>query len=81
MLLRAIEFVHGWIASRMVKKVHRYMEILYPEPDERYAAYIAEGAQLANTVMFGEGEVMQGLAIFPEEDGYRIQALEEQYED
>lgn len=64
----------------MVWKVQKIMAILYPDPDERSSAYLAEGAELASTIMFGEGEPLHAIVVSPEGEGYMIRVLEEEHE-
>lgn len=80
MLLRMVEWFETWLRIRMSRKVQKIMATLYPDPDERSSAYLAEGAELASTIMFGEGEPLHAIMVSPEGEGYMIRVLEEEYE-
>jgi hypothetical protein len=80
MLLYIVERIRAWLVQRMVRKVKKTMTILYPDPEDRASAYLAEGAELASTIMFGVGEPLQGLMVYPEDGGYLVSVLEGRYE-
>ena len=75
MILRIAEMMYNLVAQRAVKQVTRMMERLYPDPEDRASAYLAEGAQLIETLQFGEGELLHSITMYPTEDGYYIEAL------
>ena len=76
MILWIAEMMYNLVAQRAVKQVTRMMERLYPDPEDRAAAYLAEGAQIIETMQFGEGELLHSITMYPTEDGgYFIEAL------
>ena len=76
MILWIAEMMYNLVAQRAEKKVVTLMERLYPDPEDRAAAYLAEGAQLIETLQFGQGEVLHSITMYPTDDGgYCIEAL------
>ena len=75
MILWIAEMMYNLVAQRAEKKVVTLMERLYPDPEDRAAAYLAEGAQIIDTMQFGQGETLHSITIYPTEEGYYIEAL------
>jgi hypothetical protein len=49
-------------------------EWMYPEPEDRALAYLAQGAEIQETVMCGEGSYVRNIVILPdhEDEGYHV---------
>lgn len=76
MILRLLDAIYSAATIHVGRRVVRLMEWMYPDPEERAGAYMAEGARIVETMQFGEGELLHSIVMHPAEDGgYYIEAL------
>ena len=76
MILKLIDAIYGAVTTYAGGRVVKLMEWMYPDPEDRAGAYMAEGARIIEAMQFGEGELLHSIVMHPAEDGgYYIEAL------
>jgi hypothetical protein len=45
---------------------------LFPDPEDRVSALMAEAAEAAEIMLLATGEVLESLEVSPDGDGYRV---------
>ena len=76
MILKLIDAIYSAVNNYAGRRVVKLMEWMYPDPQDRAGAYLAEGARIVEAMQFGEGELLHSITMHPTEDGgYYIEAL------